>query len=116
MRLPGWRGYAPDGLARDIETVLRLARRSGTHVIERTTASARPIAVALTLPAVTWTIMRTLSSGERVAWVVWLWPLAGVLLWVFVDLADQLTRGARWAGSVRLISDWLTIPLVRLRC
>jgi hypothetical protein len=81
MRLQDWRGYAPDGLERDIEIVLRLAGRAGTHVVERRTAPATPIAVAATLPAVMWTVMRTLSSGERVAWVVWFW-----VAWVIVSL------------------------------
>ena len=79
LRLQGWRGYPPDGMARDIETILRLAGRSGTHVVERTTASAAPVAVAVTLPAVVWTVMRTLSSGERVAWLVWFWAVWLVL-------------------------------------
>jgi hypothetical protein len=81
LRLPGWRGYGPDGMARDIETILRLAGRAATHVIERTTASATPIAVATTLPAVVWTVMRTLSSGERVAWLVWFWAV-----WLIVGI------------------------------
>jgi nucleoid-associated protein YgaU/DNA-binding SARP family transcriptional activator len=53
------------------------------------------------------------SWAAALAWVVWIWTLATVLLRVLVDLADALTRGARWVGSVRLVSDWLTIPLVR---
>ena len=75
LRLQGWRGYAPDGMTRDIETILRVAGRAGTHVIERTTASAAPFAVAMTLPAVVWTVMRTLSSGERMAWLIWFWAI-----------------------------------------
>ena len=54
-----------------------------------------------------------LSWAAALAWVVWVWTLASVLLRVAVDVADGLTRGARWVGSVRLVSDWLTIPLVR---
>ena len=54
-----------------------------------------------------------LSWAAALAWVVWVWTLASVLLRVAVDVADVLTRGARWVGSVRLVSDWLTIPLVR---
>ena len=73
LRVPEWRAFGPDGLARDIETILRLAGRTGTRVVERTTASAAPIAVAVTLPAVVWTVMRTLSTAERVAWLAWFW-------------------------------------------
>ena len=53
------------------------------------------------------------SWAAALAWVVWVWTLASVLLRVVVDVADGLTRGARWVGSIRLVSDWLTIPLVR---
>jgi hypothetical protein len=81
VRLQGWRGYGPDGMARDIETIIRLAGRTGTHVIERTTASAAPFAIAVTLPAVMWNVMRTLSSGERVAWLAWFWAV-----WVIVSV------------------------------
>ncbi len=80
LRLPGWRGYAADGMAREIEMTVRGAGRTGTHVIERTTASATPIAVATTLPTVVWTVMRTLSSGERVAWFIWFWAVWLIVL------------------------------------
>ena len=73
IRVPEWRGLGPDVLAKEIERVIRQAGRAGTHVVERTTAGARPIDVAVTLPAVLWTVMRTLSSGERFAWLVWIW-------------------------------------------
>ena len=73
MRLPGWRGYPPAELASEIENVIRVAGRGATHVVERTTASVSPIAVALTLPAVAWTVSRTLSPNERLAWFFWIW-------------------------------------------
>ena len=53
-----------------------------------------------------------MSWAGALAWVVWLWTCATVLLRVGVDLADTLTRGARWVRSVRLLSDWLTLPIV----
>jgi hypothetical protein len=73
VRIPSWRGYPPNRLADQIEAILRLARRNGTLVIERRTANASPLGVALTLPVVAITVARTLSGGEQVAWIVWIW-------------------------------------------
>lgn len=73
VRVPDWRGYSPDELASVIEKIIRVGGRSGTHVVERTTPSVSPIAVAMTLPMVAWTVTRTLSSNERIAWIFWIW-------------------------------------------
>jgi hypothetical protein len=82
LKIPGvWRTYKPDSLANMIDEVIRVAGRRGTYVVERTTASRSPIGVAFALPVVAWTVMRTLSSPERIAWLVWLWvPYAIVVL------------------------------------
>jgi hypothetical protein len=56
-----------------IDDIIRLAGRRGPYVVERTTVSASPVAIAFTMPAVVWTVMRTLSPGERVAWLLWMW-------------------------------------------
>jgi hypothetical protein len=74
LRIPGvWRTYSPDSLANLIDDIIRQSGRRGTLVVERTTASAGPITLALALPAVVWTVTRTLSGGERVAWLFWIW-------------------------------------------
>ena len=74
LRIPGhWRSYSPADLANMIDDIIRLAGRRGPYVVERTTASASPVAIAFTMPAVVWTVMRTLSPGERVAWLLWMW-------------------------------------------
>jgi hypothetical protein len=57
----------------EIEKILRFAGPRGTQVVERTTASASPIALAFTLPVVAWTVSRSLSVDERVAWIPWIW-------------------------------------------
>lgn len=74
LRIPGlWRTYKPDSLANLIDDIIRTAGRRGTLVVERTTASASPAALAFTMPAVTWTVMRTLSPPERLSWLAWIW-------------------------------------------
>jgi nucleoid-associated protein YgaU len=54
-----------------------------------------------------------ISVAAFVAWAVWLWTFASVLLRVGLDFADAFSRGARWVGSLRRASDWLTLPFVR---
>jgi hypothetical protein len=74
LRIPGhWRSYSPAELGNMIDDIIRLAGRRGPYVVERTTASNSPVAVAFTMPVVVWTVMRTLSVAERVAWLFWLW-------------------------------------------
>ena len=74
LRIPGmWRGYRPDSLANIIDDIIRVAGRQGTLVAERTTASASPVALTFTMPVVVWTVMRTLSAPERLAWLAWIW-------------------------------------------
>ena len=74
LRIPGqWRAYSPDSLANVIDDIIRQSGRRGTLVVERTTASASTLALAFTMPTVIWTVMRTLSSAERVAWLAWIW-------------------------------------------
>ena len=73
VRIPNWRGYAPNLLADEIEKIIRLARRRGTLVVERTTANASPLGVALAFPVVAVTVARTLSGSEQLAWIFWIW-------------------------------------------
>jgi hypothetical protein len=78
LRIPGvWRTYSPDSLATMIDQIIRVAGRDATIVVERTTAGGSPAALAMTMPVVLWTVMRTLSPTERLAWLFWIWiPVA----------------------------------------
>jgi hypothetical protein len=52
------------------------------QVIERRSpdpAGSR-FALAATLPAVVWNLLVTLSSAQRVSWILWSWLLAAVTL------------------------------------
>jgi hypothetical protein len=81
IRVPLWRGYAPEALSLEIERIIRLGGFEATHVVERTTASASPLSVAFALPTVAWSISRTLSADERIAWIFWIW-IPWVLVWL----------------------------------
>ncbi|HEY6219233.1 MAG TPA: hypothetical protein VIV65_04185, partial [Gemmatimonadaceae bacterium] len=81
IRIPDWRGRSPNLLSDDIELVIRAAGRKATLVIERTTASASPLGVALTMPLVIFTAARTASGAEQVAWLFWIWGPWLLLRW-----------------------------------
>jgi hypothetical protein len=72
MFLPGWRAATPERLATAIETTIRRGGSGTTKVVERYVADTETgIALPLTLPLVTWGMLRTLSAEERLAWLAW---------------------------------------------
>lgn len=80
FRIPGWRGMNPDSLARQIEQVIRNGRRKATRVAERRIAETpTPASIALAGPFVAWRMLTTLSSDERVMWIVWTWIVTGLI-------------------------------------
>ena len=50
---------------------------------------------------------------QVVAWLVWGWTCLTVVLRVVVRALEVITRGAAWVQSLRVASDWLTVPFVR---
>jgi hypothetical protein len=92
FRIPGWRGGTPDELATAIEASIRRGGRRATRVVERRVAddTGNPLRLALTVPLVTWRMLTTLSSDQRVMWIVWAWVLT-----VGVRGSRALRRGAR---------------------
>jgi predicted metal-dependent phosphoesterase TrpH len=82
LRIPGWREMAPEELGAAIEAHIRAERRRAVQVIERRSpdpAGSR-LALAATLPAVTWNLLVTLSGAQRVSWIIWSWTLALAVL------------------------------------
>jgi hypothetical protein len=83
MRPRNWRGLSGDELALRIERVIRDGGYGGTRVVERVVADpgGNPIALGLTVITVPWRMFTTLSTDERVMWLVWTWAIALVLWW-----------------------------------
>ena len=77
--VPGWRGMGTDSLGFAIEQSLR-SGRDATRVVERRISSelngSNVFELALTLPIVTWGMLRTISVDERVMWIIWVWAIA----------------------------------------
>ncbi len=82
MLIVGWRGANSDELAREIDRVLRDGRYGATKVVERRVADPGASAVVLALSVLTIPVrmMTTLSTDERVAWLIWIW-LVVALRW-----------------------------------
>lgn len=78
MHIPGWRSLTPDSLGAAIENKIRTQRHGAARVIERRSPdpTASKAALMLTLPAVAWNMLTTLSPVERVSWLVWIIGLA----------------------------------------
>jgi hypothetical protein len=69
---PGWRSATPEQLATAISTILRRGARGSTKVVERYAADTDTgVKLPLTLPLVVWGMLRTLSTDERVSWILW---------------------------------------------
>jgi hypothetical protein len=79
--VPGWRGMSTDSLASAIDRSLHEGK-DATRVVERRIGGeingANALEMTLTLPIVTWGMLRTLSIDERVMWVVWVWAVAAL--------------------------------------
>ena len=73
FRIPGWQGMSAAELSDFIEAHIREGGKRATRVVERVGTVASGPAVALTLPAMVWTIARTLTLPQRVSWIAWAW-------------------------------------------
>jgi predicted metal-dependent phosphoesterase TrpH len=82
LRIPGWRGMTPAQLGAAIEGRIRAERRGAVQVIERRSPDPdhSRLALVATLPAVTWNLLVTLSSAQRISWILWTWILATIAL------------------------------------
>lgn len=80
FRIPSWRSMPPDQLATTIEAAIREAGRQATRVVERRVAEAdgNSVLLALTVPGVAWRMATTLSTDQRVMWLVWLWGVLAI--------------------------------------
>ena len=83
MRPTLWRGATTDELTQRIERVIRNGGFQGTRVVERVVADpgASAVALAITVIAAPARMLTTLSSDERVMWLVWTWLAFGVVWW-----------------------------------
>lgn len=106
MRIPGWRHLPPDRLGDAIEQKLHRDRRQASWVAERRVpwAGNDPVALAATVPAITWNMFGGMSPAERVSWLAWTWALALLLV------GRRNGRLARMDRSRDRSTDSATLP------
>jgi predicted metal-dependent phosphoesterase TrpH len=92
MFLPDWRARTADQLGAAISTTVRRGGSGATKVAERYVADTEgAFTLPFTVPLVTWGMMRTLTTDERIVWLVWL--AAFYLLWRARHLWRQVPAG-----------------------
>jgi hypothetical protein len=84
MRPVNWRGITGDEVALRIERVIRDAGFGATRVVERVVADpgTSRAALALSIVTVPWGMLTTLSTDERLMWLLWTWVIAGAVWWI----------------------------------
>ncbi len=75
LKIPGWRLLAPDSLAARIEGTIRTGPRTVRVIERRRPVSPTLVGLALSPPIVAWQTLTALTTGERLAWLVWLWVI-----------------------------------------
>jgi hypothetical protein len=84
LRIFGWRGMTGDALDIRIERALREAGAGATRVVERRVADPgdSKLALAFTVFAAPARMLTTISTDERIAWLIWTWLMAAaVWMW-----------------------------------
>lgn len=83
MRPTLWRGATSDELTLRIERVIRDGGFQGTRVVERVVADpgTSRFALAMTIFAAPARMLTTLSTDERLMWLVWTWLIFAAVWW-----------------------------------
>jgi hypothetical protein len=82
VRIPGWRAMTPRALGQAIEARFHADRRAASTVVERRAPypGESPVALALTVPAITWQLFGGIGLEERLSWLAWTWLVALILV------------------------------------
>jgi hypothetical protein len=75
VKVPGWRGLSPDSLGAAIEGALRAAPREVSVIERRRPTLSSPAGMALTFPVAAAQLVATLTTPERIVWLIWIWAL-----------------------------------------
>lgn len=88
-----------------------LYRLSGPPHVPTSLPTLRQVTLALASSAVPYGAFVYLLTTA--AWLIWLWLVGSLLLRLLVVIAETMGRGTAWVRSLRVLSDRLTLPLVR---
>jgi hypothetical protein len=83
MLILGWRGMTPDSLASTIEGIVRKGGFGGARVVERrVTDGTSTLPLVMTLFSAPARMLTTLSSDERISWLIWIWLITAAAWWL----------------------------------
>jgi len=75
MQIDNWRALPPDSVGLLIENELRKRGGAAVRVVERVRPRTHGLTLPLTVPVLAGQTLMTLSAGERVVWIVWIWAV-----------------------------------------
>lgn len=80
IRIPGWRGLAPDSVGRLIEEPFRDRDLDAVTIVKRRRPRTHGVTTPLTLPVAAYQVMATLTMAERGVWLAWIWGATLIVL------------------------------------
>ena len=93
MTIPGWRDLSPDSVGKLIEQPFRERQLNAVTIVQRLRPRTHGASVMFTLPVLAWQTLASLTTTERVVWIVWIW-----IAW-FLATALRSRRKPRVTGS-----------------
>jgi hypothetical protein len=76
MQIDNWRTLPPDSVGLLIEHELRKRGAAAVHVIQRVRPRTHGWTLPFTVPVLVGQTLMTLTGGERVVWIMWIWAVA----------------------------------------
>ena len=75
MPIDNWRTLPPDSVGLLIENELRKRGAAAVRVVERLRPRTHGLTLPLTVPVLAGQTLMTLTAGERVVWIMWIWAV-----------------------------------------
>jgi predicted metal-dependent phosphoesterase TrpH len=75
MQIDNWRALPPDSVGLLIENELRKRGAAAVHVVQRVRPRTHGLTLPFTVPVLVGQTLMTLTAGERVVWIMWIWAV-----------------------------------------
>ena len=75
MQIDNWRALPPDSVGLLIENELRKRGAAAVRVVERVRPRTHGLTLPFTVPVLAGQTLMTLTAGERVVWILWIWAV-----------------------------------------
>lgn len=93
IQIDNWRALPPDSVGLLIENELRKRGGAAVHVVQRVRPTTHGLTLPFTVPVLAGQTLMTLTAGERVVWIMWIWAV--VLLRSLIRRRAESRRHAR---------------------